>query len=168
MPSSPSRWCAVFLVTLLSLAQPLRADEKPDFLTANIDASVHPGDDFFQYGNGAWLKRNPIPPTEAGWGVGNLVRDQLYATLRAIHERAAESHALAGSDEQKIGDFWRTAMDVEKALDLGVAPLRQELARIDAAKNLPHVIDAGFMMQTLGVDSFFALYVQQDRKDSQF
>jgi len=88
---------------------------KPDFLTANVDASMNPGDDLYQYGNGDWIKRNPIPPTEAHWGVSQLVRDQLYHALRTIHEKAAATPAPPGSDDQKIGDFWRTAMDVQKA-----------------------------------------------------
>jgi len=161
-----SRWRAAAFVVLLLAGLPLLAAEKPDFLTANIDPSVHPGDDFFQYGNGTWLKRNPIPPTESTWGVGEVVRDQLYAALRAIHERAAESQAPAGSDDQKIGDFWRTAMDVEKARKLGIAPLRREFARVDAVKNLQQALDAAFVMQTLGTDPFFAVSVDQDRKES--
>jgi len=160
------RWRGAVCVALLLTAQHSLASEKPDFLTANIDSSVQPGDDFFQYSNGTWLKRNPIPRSEAGWGVSELVRDQLYVTLRAIHERAAAAQAPVGSDEQKIGDFWRTAMDVDKARKLGIAPLRRELARIDAAKNLPQVLDAAFVMQTLGTDPFFSLFVDQDRKES--
>jgi putative endopeptidase len=159
------RRAAILVVLLLTSQLPL-ASEKPDFLTVNIDPSVHPGDDFYQYSVGAWLKRNPIPPTEANWGVGDVVREQLYATLRAIHERAAEAQAPAGSDEQKIGDFWRTATDVEKASKLGVAPLWRELAQINAAKNLKQAIDVAFFMQTLGIDPFFSLFLDQDRKES--
>jgi len=160
------RWREAVCVALLVAAQHVLASEKPDFLTANIDSSVQPGDDFFQYSNGTWLKRNPIPRSESGWGVSELVRDQLYVTLRAIHERAAAAQAPVGSDEQKIGDFWRTAIDVDKARKLGIAPLRRELARIDAAKTLPQVLDAAFVMQTLGTDPFFAVSVDQDRKES--
>ena len=162
------RWPAatVAVAALLFVAQPLFASDKSDFLTANIDTSVHPGDDFFQYGNGAWFKRNPIPPTESTWGVGAVVREQLYTTLRAIHERSAAAQSPAGSDAQKIGDFWHTAMDVEKARELGITPLRRELAQIDAAKNLAQALDVGFMMQTLGADAFFSLSIEQDLKQS--
>ena len=161
------RWPAtIAVVALLVVAPPLFASDKPDFLTANIDTSVDPGDDFFQYGNGAWLKRNPIPPTESTWGVGAVVREQLYTTLRAIHEQSADAQVPAGTDAQKIGDFWRTAMDVDKARELGITPLRRELAQIDAAKNLAQVLDAAFMMQTLDADPFFSLSIRQDLKQS--
>ncbi|HET7525398.1 MAG TPA: M13 family metallopeptidase [Burkholderiaceae bacterium] len=140
---------------------------KPDFLTANVDASMNPGDDLYQYGNGGWIRRNPIPATEAHWGVSQLVRDELYQALRTIHEKAAATPAPAGSDTQKIGDFWRTAMDVQKARRLGIGPLRAELARIDAVQDLPQAIDAAVALQAIGVQPFFALFIRQDFKDSQ-
>src|SRR5262249_27483526 len=102
------------------------AAPKEDFLRANMDTSVNPGDDFFQYANGGWLKRNPIPASEPAWGIGNLVREELYTQLRSINEIAAGKKAAAGTDEQKIGDFWTTAIDEKKAEDLGLKPLKSE------------------------------------------
>ena len=57
-------------------------------------------------------------------------------------------------------------MDVEKARELGITPLRRELAQIDAAKNLAQALDVAFMMQTLGADAFFSLSIEQDLKQS--
>ena len=79
-----------------------------------------PEKDFFDYANGGWLARNPIPPSESGWGIGNLVDEELYVKLRAINEQAAKSHAPAGSDQQQIGDFWTAAMDEARADALGL------------------------------------------------
>ena len=58
-----------------------------------MDTSVNPGDDFFAYANGGWLKSNPIPASEAAWGSGNLVREELYVQLRTINENAAQKKA---------------------------------------------------------------------------
>src|SRR5256885_2279701 len=87
-----------------------KAAPREDILVVNMDTTVNPGDDFFTYANGGWLKRNPIPASESAWGIGNLVRDELYVQLRTIDEAAAQKKAPPGSDEQKIGDFWTTAM----------------------------------------------------------
>ena len=137
-----------------------------DFLAANMNRSVDPGVDFFDYANGAWLKRNPIPASESSWGIGNVVQEQLYLNLRQINEQAASNTNPAGSDQQKIGDFWATAMDTANAERLGVHPLDAELARIDAIGSASDALDAAFAMQPLGIGAFIGVYVGQDEKAS--
>ncbi len=127
-----------------------------DFLSANIDPSTNPGQDFFQYANGGWLKRNPIPNTESAWGVGNVVREQLYLNLRSINEQSAAKPAAPGSDQQKIGDFWATAMDTVKAERRGIHPLDGELAKIDAIRNANDALDVAFAQNPIQVGPFSA------------
>lgn len=163
---------APFRVALLSAAlafasgAAIAADPPQDFLAAHLDTSVDPGVDFFQYANGGWLKAHPIPASEAAWGIGNEVEEELYARLRTISENAATSQAAAGSDQQKIGDFWSTAMDTARADRLGIAPLRDELARVDAITTPAGVIDTVFAWKPIGVPGLFSLFVAQDDKDS--
>ncbi|HET6804999.1 MAG TPA: M13 family metallopeptidase, partial [Frateuria sp.] len=137
-----------------------------DFLAAHLDTSVDPGVDFFQYANGGWLKAHPIPASEAAWGIGNEVDDELYARLRGISEAAAKQAAAPGSDPQKIGDFWATAMDVQKADRLGLRPLDAELARIDAITAPAGVLDTVFAFKPIGVGALFRIGIAQDDKDS--
>lgn len=144
----------------------LAAPQSADFLVSNMDLSVNPGTDFFQYANGAWLARNPIPPSEATWSIGNLVDEELYARLRKINEDAAKSAAPAGSDRQKIGDFWTTAMDDAKADALGAAPLQKQLALIDSIKTSGDVLDVSFALRPFGVQAFCGVSVSQDEKNS--
>ena len=139
---------------------------KPDVVAANVDTSVNPGDDFFQFANGAWLKAHPIPATEASWGIGMVVRDELYDKLRKISEDAAKSAGTPGSDEQKIGDFWSAAVDEKLAENQGVAPLRPYLDKIAAANDLPGVLDAAFDVRRLNVDVFYDFGVLQDERAS--
>jgi putative endopeptidase len=161
-------------VTLLSAALALAsagafaADVMPtqDFLAAHMDTSVDPGVDFFQYANGAWLKAHPIPASEAAWGIGNEVDDELYARLRGISESAAAQAAARGSDQQKIGDFWATAMDAAQADRVGLHPLDTEFARIDAITSPAGVLDAVFAFKPIGVRSLFRIGIAQDDKDS--
>ena len=139
---------------------------QPDFLASHMDTSVDPGVDFFEYANGAWLKAHPIPASESGWGIGNEVGEELYARLRTISENAAKAQAEAGSDQQKIGDFWSTAMDTAKADRLGAHPLDAELARIDAIDSTAGVLDAAFAFKPIGAGALFRLGIGQDDKDS--
>jgi len=143
------------------------ATPKPDVVATHIDTSINPGDDFFSYANGAWLKANPIPSQESSWGIAQVVRDDLYDKLRKISEAsAAQKHAPVGSDEQKVGDFWTIGMDQALANRLGLAPLKDELARVDAVHDVNSALDAAFAMQPLGVDVFFDAGVMQDEKQS--
>ncbi|HEY3884414.1 MAG TPA: M13 family metallopeptidase [Vicinamibacterales bacterium] len=152
---------AVSIVTLGARAQP-----KPDFLAADMDTSAAPGQDFFEYANGAWLKAHPIPPSEAGWGIGNVVQDELYTKLRTISEDAAKSKAAKETDQRKIGDFWATAMDEQKADALGLKPLQPELDRINAIATVGGALDEAFRLQQIGVHCFFSFGVEQDEKAS--
>src|SRR6516225_3432327 len=142
------------------------AAPKQDFLVADMDPAINPGDDFFQYANGGWLKKNPIPATESSWGIGNVIHEEIYTQLRTINENAAKSNAAAGTDEQKIGDFWTTAMDEAKAEQLRLTPLKPELDRIDAITNTQDAINEAFALQRLGIDALFGFYVGQDERQS--
>jgi putative endopeptidase len=154
------------LVPMMAAAADTANPPASDFLAANLDTSVDPGVDFFQYANGGWLKRHPIPASESSWGIGNEVDEQLYTNLRKINETTAPTKAAAGSDQQKIGDFWTTAMDTAKADQLGVHPLDMQLKRIDAVNNPRDALDVAFALKPLGVDAFFGVGVYQDEKDS--
>ncbi|GAB1595651.1 M13 family metallopeptidase [Lysobacter claricitrinus] len=157
---------ALLAAGLVSSMGALAATPSTDFLASHLDTSVDPGVDFFQYANGTWLKAHPIPKSESSWGIGNEVDDELYTRLRTISESAAKTPTPAGSDNQKIGDFWATAMDVAKADRLGVHPLDAELARIDAIRTTGDVLDTAFALRPIGVHSLFRFGVTQDSKDS--
>ncbi|MGN6511993.1 MAG: M13 family metallopeptidase [Lysobacteraceae bacterium] len=157
---------ALALATGGATAADVATAPRQDFLAAHLDTSVDPGVDFFQYANGGWLKAHPIPASEASWGIGNEVDDELYARLRTISEQAAARPQVPGSDEQKIGDFWATAMDAAKADRLGVHPLDAELARIDRIGSVQDVLDTAFAFKPIGVTGLFRAGVGQDDKDS--
>lgn len=162
----------VLVCLCLNVANPLFAEDttKPagheDFLTANLDRSVDPAKDFFTFVNGKWLARHPIPSSEAGWGLGDQVKEDLYAELRKISEESARSEAPAGSERRKIGDFWTTAMDERKADAAGLTPLRKELALIDSINSIGDVLDVSFALRALAVEGFCSVWVGQDEKQS--
>ena len=166
----PSLVAAFALAAALSCkgapSKPAAAPVSHGIDLAGMDTTVPPGDDFFAYANGAWLKAHPIPVSEAGWGIGNVVREDLYVNLRKINDTAARANAAAGTDQQKIGDFWITAMDTAKAELLGTTPLKAELDRIDAIKTVGDALDVAFALRPLGVRAFFGVYVAQDEKKS--
>src|SRR5438093_996621 len=94
----------VLLPVLLSTSPP--KNKQKSFDTENMDAKVSPGVDFFQYANGGWIKRNPIPATQSRWGSFNELAEENKLILRAIlEEAAADKTASAGTSRRMIGDF---------------------------------------------------------------
>lgn len=174
MPRARRAAVALFASTALSTALGVASacaaiapatSAKADFLSSSLDRSVDPGTDFFGYANGGWLKANPIPASEAGWGIGELVEEQINAQLRRINEAAAAVKSEPGSDAQRIGDYWSTAMDEARAEAAGVHPLDGQLARIDRIEKLDDVLDATFEFLPIA-GAFFSFSIQQDEKNS--
>lgn len=139
----------------------------PDLLASHVDSTVNPGDDFFAFANGGWIKANPIPATESGWSIGNLVVDGLRDKIRTINEEAAKAHAPAGSDLQKIGNFWTTGMDSAKADRLGTTPLNKLLQQIDGITNAQDAFAMAGVLQRAGSDVLYGFSVGQDSKNSE-
>lgn len=138
----------------------------PDPLRADLDAAVSPAQDFFDYANGGWLKAHPIPASESSWGIGNQVQDEIWARLRTLSEHDAAAHPAVGSDPQKIGDFWATAMDTAQANAQGLAPVEPYLKQIDGIQSTPQALTVAAALRPIGVRAFFSMNVSQDEKNS--
>jgi putative endopeptidase len=136
------------------------------FLRSHIDSNVKPGDDFYSYSMGGWFKKNPIPANESSWGIGNLMRDQIYAQERSIDETAAGRKNPLGSDAQKVGDFWATAMDPAKAERVGLEPLKPMLEAIDKAHTPSDCFQVGLDLQRIGINAFYGCALYPDEKKS--
>ena len=142
------------------------AAAKPDILAANLDSTVKPGDDFFDYANGGWIKRNPIPGEQSSWGIGNLVIEENLKRLREISEKAAASNAAKGSGDQKIGDFWSMAMDSAKIEADGLKPIQPLLDKLNAVTDTKGLITVVSDFKKIGSNTLFGEYVGQDAKKS--
>jgi putative endopeptidase len=139
---------------------------KPDFIAANIDSSVNPSDDFFEYASGNWIKNNPIPGEQSSWGIGNLVIEENTKRLREISEKAATTNDKPGSANQKIGDFWITAMDSNKIEKDGLSPIKYLIEKIDAVNDIKSLMTTVAELKKIGSSTLFSEYVGQDAKKS--
>ena len=95
-----------------------------------MDTSVAPGDDFFRYANGAWLRKTEIPADRASFGAWSELFDQAQRRTHELLEAAAKGSAAAGSDEQKIGDYYASFLDEAGIEAKALEPLREPLAAI--------------------------------------
>jgi len=105
---------------------------------ANIDKSVSPCQDFYHYANGNWLKNNPIPGAETRWGAFNELADRNQSIEKRILEKAAldAKTAKAGTNEQKVGDFYAASMDSMGIEQAGLKYLQPRLDQISKLQNL--------------------------------
>jgi len=134
---------------------------------ANMDLSVKPGDDFYQYASGTWIKNNPVPAKETRWGSFNELRDfNINAVKSLVEEAAADKTAPAGSVKRRVGDFFAAAMDTVTIEKLGYTPIKGDLDRIKKVKDIQGILDEAAYMRVNGIGgSMFSVGVGQDRKN---
>ena len=146
--------------------QVAKSSQLGDVLGSHIDSSVAPGDDFFQYTNGGWLKKNPIPNSESEWGIFNLVADENYAQLKRISEEASSSNSQSGSAAQKIGDFFYSGMDslnIDKQGLSALQPWFDKINKLTSSKELAALLPE---FHEMGVNPGFDISINQDMKNS--
>lgn len=138
-----------------------------DVVRDNMDLTVKPSFDFFQYANGGWIKKNKIPNEESEWGIGNLVINENLGRLRQINQNAAKKTAPKGSSTQQIGDFWATAMDSNKIEKINLIPFQPYLNYINSIKDISSLISCVATLNNIGVTGIFNYGIGQDDKNSE-
>ncbi len=119
--------------SVLSLA--VAAPDNHGIDLAGIDHLVVPGDDFFNYANGTWIKATPIPADRASYGPDEVLTDKTRTQVQTLIQDAAKDNAAPGSVAQKVGDYYASYMDEAGIEAKGVAPLKADLARVAAIKD---------------------------------
>ena len=132
----------------------------------NFDATVGACTDFFAYANGGWLKSNPIPAAYSQWSLDDELRERNLSLLREMLDKAAQNPGAVGSTSQKIGDFYASALD-ETAVDAaGYAPIKPDLARVDALKSPADIAALVTAWQAQGIATLFDFGAESDMKNA--
>jgi putative endopeptidase len=167
--------CTLLAIAALSITacKGPQKEDKPivfiDPLLENRDTTLNPGDDFFKYACGTWMKKNPIPETEKSWGIWSMVQEETYNRMRLVSEAAAKAKSTTGSNQQKIGDFYFSGMDTVSINKNGITPLAEELKRIDGIIDMRSLTSTIALHQAYGVAPLFGAHIFQDemRSDQQ-
>lgn len=159
----PLAACALLLMASCN-SEP-KTELHSGIILKNMDTTVNPGDNFTAYVNGTWMKNTKIPSDKASYGVGSMVNDKAQEDVKNIIEHAAKSKPTEGSDEQKIGDFYASYMDMKVRDSIGITPLNTEFKKIDAIASGKDLAAYFAYANKVGYKIPFNLSVMEDLKD---
>ena len=131
-----------------------------------MDKSVRPQDDFYNYVNGTWMKTAQIPADKASWGSFNELREKTDLNSLKILDNLLKETYAKGTEGQKIQDIYATYMDMDKRNADGIAPIKGDLAKIDAIKTMADLQKYLVEATKTGDNPFYSWGVYADLKNS--
>ncbi len=166
------KWGTLSLLSVMMSCQSRTSKESSQetrtsfFDVSGMDTTVSPGDNFFQYANGNWMKNTQIPASETGWGSFYILADENLQKLRTVLENAAQSNSQEGSDQQKAGDFYTSGMDTVTIDKLGAKPIEAAIQKINNLKSTNELIAYAADGFKNGEGDLFTFYVGADDRIS--
>jgi putative endopeptidase len=136
------------------------------FDKTGMDTTVKPGDNFFLYASGTWMKKTEIPPSETGWGSFYTLSDDNEKILHSILEDAAKQDNATGSNAQKVADLYTSGMDTLAIEKLGYEPVKPLLAKINDVKNYKDLLNLAADGYKEGNGFLLGFYVSSDDRMS--
>ena len=158
---------AALAVLLLALGAAKSFAQTSGFDIARMDSSVQACDNFYQYANGAWLKKTEIPAAFPAWGSFDILQDRNAELARDILETSAkDAAAKKGSDEQLVGDYYAACMDTAAIEAAGAKPLDRYFGDINRVKNANDLLTEIARLHRSGVPAVFGFYAASDQRNS--
>lgn len=163
---APMAWVLLALIYACEPASNTKP-ETPGIDVSLMDTTLNPGDDFFKYVNGNWLKQAQIPGDRGRWNSFDEVREANSKTVLKVLEEAAQSGKYQpGSDQMKAADFYSVGMDSLRAEKVGIDPIKPILEKIAAIESVEDVQKYMASQQVTGGGAFFYFFVMPDLKNS--
>ena len=133
---------------------------------ADLDKSVRPADDFYQYACGGWMKSHPLPAAYSRYGsFDKLAEDNVKRINDILNDLKTKEYA-EGTTERKLSDLYKLATDEQRRNADGIAPLMPMLNRIQAAKNVKALVALQMEMSTYTSNEFYGVYIGADEKNA--
>jgi putative endopeptidase len=156
----------LFLIFSCTSKNEKKSNEVLPAFMAHIDSSYSPVNNFYHWTVGKWLKNNPVPASEASWGSFNEVEENNKVILKSILEEAASTNAPNGSEQQKIGDLFKSGMDSVSINKQGIQTLSPLLSMINEINDSKQLVKVITELQAKGIQSIYYIYVGQDMMNS--
>ncbi len=132
----------------------------------NLDESVNPGVNFYQYANGGWIKNNPLPAEFSRYGSFDALAEENNERVKTLVEEVAAGNSEEGSINRKVGDFYNAGMDSAKIEAEGISPLLGFFNELDAISDVDGLKHCLVKWQSENIQMLFYLYGMPDKKNS--
>ena len=133
---------------------------------SDLDTSVRPGDDFYQYACGGWIKNNPLPATYSRYSKVEKLLANNQERIKAILEDLQTGSFADGSTEQKLADLYRLAMDSQRRNQQGVEPLMGIIGQMEQAATVEQLFQIQLQLVPENFYVFLAAYFAADEKNA--
>lgn len=140
--------------------------EEQKYEISNLDTTIVPGNDFYEYATGGWSKANPIPDQHSRYGSFEKLGERNQEQIKDLIEELGKTNHEQGSVAQKIGDMYSMGMDSVKLNADGVTPIKEELDAISKAANTSDIVKLTGELSQYVSSPFFSFYVAADDKNS--
>nr|WP_236696752.1 M13 family metallopeptidase [Rhodopirellula islandica] len=131
-----------------------------------FSATVEPGQNFYLHANEEWLENTPIPSDKSNYGIFTVLDDATRSQVRALIEQSAETKAEQGTPAQKVGDLYRSVLDLDQRNALGLKPIQPVLEIVDGLKSKDELGATIGQLSRVGVDAPLGAYISVDAKAS--
>jgi putative endopeptidase len=142
------------------------AQSSQDLNLGDLDTTIVPGNDFYQYATGGWQKANPIPDDYSRYGSFDKLREENQKQIQGLIEELGKTTHEKGTNAQKVGDLYKIAMDSVKLNADGVAPLKSYLETVASVADKKDVVRCMASIGKYAGNPFFGFYVGADDKNS--
>lgn len=139
---------------------------EPGIDLAALDTTVTPGDDFYRYSNGGWIKANPLKPAYSRYGAFDLLRDRSLEQIHEIVVDLSEKSQQKGTNEYRVAVLYKQAMDSITRNELGAKPILEDIKEIEAIKDKIELVQKVAEWDSEGNSTLFGSYVWADEMNS--
>ena len=153
-------------MSLAAAAQEPASNLRSGIDLTNMDNSVRPQDDFYQYACGGWMKKNPLPAAYSRFGSFDVLGEDNQKRINGILKELLEKDYPQGSTEKKLSDLYKLAMDEQRRNKDGVAPLMPIIQKLEKAKTVSQLFDIQLSLVPYGDNEFFGIYLGADEKNA--